>query len=45
MMFRQSTGIPSSLHGFFLRHHIEALTIQGVQTRKNTKHNTMRIIR
>ena len=45
MMFRQSTGVPSSLHGFFLRHHIEALTIQGVVTRKSPKQNSLRIIR
>jgi hypothetical protein len=45
MMFRQSTGVPSSLHGFFLRHHIEALTIQGVQIRKSAKQNSLRMIR
>lgn len=45
MMLRQSSGVPTSPHGFFLRHHIEALTIQGVQTRKNVRHNTLRMIR
>ena len=45
MMFRQSSGVPSSLHGFFLRHHIEALTIQGISTRKTVKHNSLRLIR
>ena len=45
MMFRQSSGVPSSLHGFFLRHHIEALTIQGIVTRKTVKHNSLRLIR
>ena len=45
MMFRQSTGVPSSLHGFFLRHHIEALTVRGLATRKTLKHNSLRLIR
>lgn len=29
MVFRQATGAPSSLHGFFLNHRIEALTFKG----------------
>jgi glycosylphosphatidylinositol transamidase len=45
MMARQATGIPDSLHGFFLRHHIEALTLQGVTTKRNAKQNSLRMTR
>ncbi len=45
MMLRQATGVPDSLHGFFLRHHIEALTLQGVITKKQAKQNSLRMIR
>ncbi len=45
MMFRQATGVPNSLHGFFLRHHIEALTLQGVSSKKYPKQNGLRMIR
>lgn len=31
MVFRQATGLPSSLHGYFLNHRIESLTITGAK--------------
>ena len=29
MMFKQASGVPTSSHGYFLNHRIEALTITG----------------
>ena len=37
MMFKQATGIPTSLNGYFLNHRIEALTIVGAKTSSNSK--------
>lgn len=31
MVFRQATGLSSSLHGYFLNHRIESLTFQGAK--------------
>ncbi|CAF0726519.1 unnamed protein product [Brachionus calyciflorus] len=39
MMFKQSTGVPNSLNGYFINHRIEALTISGsrIASEKNSK--------
>lgn len=31
MVFRQATGLPASIHGYFLNHRIESLTIIGAK--------------
>ena len=49
MMFHQMSGLPSASHGYFLKHHIEALTLHGVKTSdkqlKNFKHNSIKLTR
>lgn len=50
MILNQATGLPSSLHGYFLKHHIEALTIKGVLLSKSIslkeyRQNTLKSIR
>jgi GPI-anchor transamidase subunit GAA1 len=50
MILNQATGLPSSLHGHFLKHHIEALTIKGVLLSKSIslkthRQNTLKSIR
>lgn len=49
MVFKQATGMPSSLHGYFLNHRIEALTITGVKSptgsKGNAKQNLVRATR
>lgn len=37
MMFKQATGVPTSLNGYFLNHRIEALTIVGAKISSNSK--------
>lgn len=49
MIFKQATGVPTSSHGFFLNHRIEALTISGVKSsklkRQNSKQNLLKVTR
>jgi glycosylphosphatidylinositol transamidase len=50
MLFKQATGIPTSSHGYFLNHRIEALTIAGVKSatnfkRQNSKQNLLKVTR
>ena len=51
MVFKQASGMPSSLHGYFLNHRIEALTISGAKTkaasskRQNPKKNLLKATR
>lgn len=53
MLFRQASGIPSSIHGYFLNHRIEALTITGSRStnenqkskRSHTKQNLLKATR
>ncbi|RNA00772.1 glycosylphosphatidylinositol anchor attachment 1 isoform X1 [Brachionus plicatilis] len=49
MMFKQATGVPNSLNGYFLNHRIEALTISGTKTSSNSgrqqKQNVLKITR
>jgi glycosylphosphatidylinositol transamidase len=51
MVFRQATGVPSSLHGYFLNHRIEALTISGAKSKfasskkQNPKQNLIKATR
>lgn len=49
MMFNQLSGVPTASHGYFLKHHIEALTLQGVKESdrqiKNFKYNSLKQVR
>ena len=49
MLFKQATGIPTSSHGSFLNHRIEALTIAGIKSstnkRQNSKQNLLKVTR
>ena len=42
MIFKQATGVPTSSHGYFLNHRIEALTIVGVKSASNYKKQNSR---
>jgi glycosylphosphatidylinositol transamidase len=50
MILKQATGVPTSSHGFFLNHRIEALTISGYKNpkqnkRQNYKQNLLKVTR
>jgi glycosylphosphatidylinositol transamidase len=48
MIFKQATGVPTSSHGYFLNHRIEALTISGVKStnkKQNAKQNLLKLTR
>jgi glycosylphosphatidylinositol transamidase len=51
MVFKQAHGAPSSLHGYFLNHRIEALTISGAKSqqtsakKQNPKQNLLKATR
>jgi hypothetical protein len=42
MVFKQASGMPSSLHGYFLNHRIEALTISGAKIKNNIKRQNLK---
>lgn len=43
MLFKQASGVPSSIHGYFLNHRIEALTITGSKSsNSNYKRQTVK---
>ena len=50
MVFKQASGVPSSMHGYFLNHRIEALTISGARSKdtykkQNPKQNLLKATR